>query len=82
MYGSSSHFHVLVTGLKNRLHSRPSALHHTVGATASHRTGGYTKNKWAVDFCPLEEVGSRFEGTRRSFETALILGQPECYQLA
>lgn len=56
------------------------ALHHT--ATASHRTGGYTKNKWAVDFCPLEEVGSRFEGTRRSFETALILGQPECYQLA
>ena len=30
VYGSSAHFHVLVTGLKNRLHSRPSALHHTV----------------------------------------------------
>ena len=58
-----------------------SALHQIVGRNEN-RVCGYTKNRWKLSFCKLEETGSHFECARGAFEQALILGAPDAYQLA
>ena len=57
------------------------ALHQTVGKTQS-RTCGYTKHRWRLSWCKLEDVSEHFETVRRDFEQAVILGAPSAYRIS
>ena len=56
------------------------ALHQTVGKTQN-RNCGYTKHRWRLSWCKLEDVGEHFENMRRDFEQAVILGAPSAYRI-
>ena len=55
-----------------------SALHQIVG-TRENRVGGYSKHRWKLSFCKLEDVSEHFERSRGAFEKAMILGAPAAY---
>ena len=57
-----------------------SALHQIVGRDRN-RVCGWSKNRWKLSFCRLEEVCEHFESARDAFEKALILGVPSAYHV-
>ena len=58
-----------------------SGLHQIVGTTQN-RVCGWTKNRWKLQFCKLEDCAEYFERERVGFEQALILGTPSAYQIS
>ena len=56
-----------------------AALHAIVGKGEDHRTCGYTKHRWKVNFCPLENAPEEFESVRRGYEKAVVVGAPAAY---
>ena len=57
------------------------ALHQIVGKTHN-RVCGYTKNRWKLSLCKLEDVREHFERARGAFDEAMILGAPSAYRIA
>jgi hypothetical protein len=57
-----------------------SALHQIVGKDAN-RVCGWSKNRWKLTFCKLEDVSHHFERARGAFEKALVLGAPCSYHI-
>ena len=57
-----------------------SALHQIVG-TSANRVCGYSKNRWKLSFCKLDEVGKHFERARSGFDKAMIIGSPSAYHI-
>ena len=57
-----------------------SALHKIVGREKN-RVCGWSKNRWKLSFCKLEDVCEHFERARGAFDKALILGVPSAYRV-
>ena len=45
------------------------------------KVGGYAKHRWRLRFAAFEDVCRLFEHERGRFLHALIVGEPDCYQI-
>jgi hypothetical protein len=57
-----------------------TALYEVLNATGG-RNEGWHKHRWRVRWVPLEEASALFERERGQFHRALILGEPQCYDI-
>ena len=58
-----------------------TGLYQIADRGCDNRCSGFTKNRWNVSFCGLEDVAAKFESARGVHEHALILGAPSAYMV-
>lgn len=75
----------LVSAINTIVHEKPDQVSTTglyeIIRSKGNARGFYTKHRWKVTPCDLNDAVVSFEGAReRGFAHAVVIGEPHCYQ--